>query len=112
MGKCAIRGRPARGLFIRTFLRFGRTFRSTPEGKIGLLRDRPTFVVIASGGAISPPAATQPDFLRPYLAAILACIGIEDVRFIVAEAMARGEEAAAAGHAQADAAIEAALADA
>ncbi len=91
-------------------VRFGRSFESTPNGKIGRLRDRPTYVVIASGGAIDPPAATQPDFLRPYLTAILACIGIRDVTFIAAESMSRGEAVAAAGLEAALAAVDRALA--
>lgn len=90
-------------------VRFGRTFSSTPDGKIGLLRDRPTYVVVAAGGAISPPAARQPDFLRPYLSAILDCIGIRDLRFITAEAMSRGGDAAAAGRAAAAKQIRTAL---
>jgi len=96
--------------WIDQIVRFGRTFRSTPDGKIGLLRDRPTFIVIAAGGAISPPAARQPDFLRPYLTEILACIGIRDVHFIAAEARTRGPEAVQASDAAAAADIEAALA--
>jgi len=90
-------------------VRFGRTFQSTPDGKIGLLADRPTFVVIAAGGLISPPDALQPDFLRPYLSAILDCIGIRDVTFIAAEGLARGDAALAAGMAKAEAAIAAAV---
>lgn len=96
--------------WIDQVVRFGRTFQSTPDGKIGLLADRPTYVVIASGGAISPPDARQPDFLRPYLTAILDCIGIRDVTFITAEAMSRGEEAVAKGRADALAQIDAAFA--
>lgn len=96
--------------WIDQVVRFGRTFRSTPEGKIGLLQDRPTFVAIAAGGPISPPAARQPDFLRPYLVEILACIGIRDVRFVVGEGFARGPEAAAAAEAAARAQMATALA--
>lgn len=92
-------------------VRFGRTFQSTPEGKIGLLRDRPTFIVIASGGAITPPAGRQPDFVQPYLTAILDCIGIRDLRFIRAEALSRGPDAAAAGLTAARATIDAAAGD-
>lgn len=92
--------------WIDQIVRFGRTFRSTPDGKIGLLADRPTYIVIAAGGHIDPPAARQPDFLRPYLTAILDCIGIRDVRFIAAEGMSRGEESATAGAAAALAAMD------
>lgn len=73
-------------------VRFGRTFRSTPDGKVGLLRDRPTLVVVASGGYILGERARQPDFLTPYLTAILATIGIRDVRFVHIEGMTRDAE--------------------
>lgn len=95
--------------WLDQIVRFGRTFKSTPEGKIGLLRDRPAFIIIAAGGAISPPAARQPDFLRPYLSAILECVGIVDLRFIAAEAMSRGDAARAEGLAAASRQIEDAL---
>lgn len=95
--------------WIDQIVRFGRTFRSTADGKVGLLADRPAYVVIASGGPISPPAATQPDFLRPYLTAILDCVGIRDVRFIAAEGMSRGDAAATAGYASAMASMAAAV---
>jgi FMN-dependent NADH-azoreductase len=72
-------------------VRFGRTFRSTPEGKIGLLRDRPTLILVASGGYIIGERARQPDFLTPYLTAILATIGIRDVHFVHMDGMTRDE---------------------
>ena len=34
--------------WIDQVLRAGRTFKSTPTGKVGMLRDRPVFVGIAS----------------------------------------------------------------
>lgn len=79
--------------WIDQVVRFGRTFKSTPEGKIGLLADRPTFIVIAAGGYFSDDRARQPDHLTPYLKDILATIGITDLRFILLEGLARGEEA-------------------
>ncbi|MCB9929868.1 MAG: NAD(P)H-dependent oxidoreductase [Alphaproteobacteria bacterium] len=92
-------------LWLDQVVRFGRTFRSTPEGKIGLLPDRPTFVCIASGSAFVGEPARQPDFLTPYLSAILACIGLHDVTYFRAEAAGRDPErvmaqalAAIAGH--------------
>jgi FMN-dependent NADH-azoreductase len=36
--------------WIDQILRAGRTFKSTPAGKVGMLRDRPVFIGIASGG--------------------------------------------------------------
>lgn len=47
-----------RKLWIDQVVRFGRTFGSTPEGKIGLLKDWPTFVIVAT--AVAGPWAHQP----------------------------------------------------
>ena len=85
--------------WIDQVIRFGRTFQSTPTGKIGLLRNKPVFIVIASGGLFTGKNPTQPDFLTPYLRAILATIGLKDIHFVTAEAMCRGPEALAAGEA-------------
>ncbi len=99
--------------WVDQVVRIHRTFRSTPAGKIGLLADRPVFVCVASGGWFSGPSPigtpAQPDFLRPYLTAVLATIGLHDVRFITLEGVARGTEAADLALAKADAAITAAL---
>ncbi|MBV4519454.1 NAD(P)H-dependent oxidoreductase [Pseudomonas sp. SWRI74] len=62
-----------------------RTFRITAEGKVGTLRDRPVFIAIASGGTFTGVNAQQPDFLRPWLQAVLAGIGLLDVRFFSVE---------------------------
>jgi FMN-dependent NADH-azoreductase len=80
-------------LWLDQVVRFGRTFESTPEGKIGKLANRPTFVCIASGSAFTGDPARQPDFLTPYLRAILACIGLHDLTFFQAEAAGRNPEA-------------------
>jgi FMN-dependent NADH-azoreductase len=79
--------------WIDHIVRIRRTFRSTPEGKIGTLRDRPTIVVTAHGGYMN--GAYQPDFLTPYLEAIFATIGISQIEFVRLEGMSRGPEAVA-----------------
>jgi len=86
--------------WIDQVVRINRGFRSTPQGKVGLLADRPVFVVIASGGWFTGPSPSgvpaQPDFLRPYLAAALGTIGLRDVQFVPLEGATRGVEVAAA----------------
>lgn len=62
-----------------------RTFRITAAGKIGLLRDRPVFIAIASGGVFSNDNPQQPDFLTPYLRAALATIGLHNLTFFSVE---------------------------
>ena len=75
--------------WIDQVLRLERTFRSTPDGKVGLLADRPTYVIVASGGYITGERARQPDFLTPYLEAVLATLGIKTVRFFHLERLPR-----------------------
>lgn len=79
-------------LWLDQIVRFGRAFQSTPEGKIGLLADRPCYICIAAGGLFSGEAARQPDHLTPYLRDILACVGIRDLTFFQAEAASRDPE--------------------
>jgi FMN-dependent NADH-azoreductase len=81
--------------WIDHIVRIRRTFRSTSEGKIGLLRDRPLIVVSAHGGYIGGTPAYQPDFLTPYLQAIFETIGIRSVEFLHLEGMSRGSDAVA-----------------
>lgn len=74
--------------WIDQILRVGRTFRSTPAGKVGMLHDRPVFVGIASGGVFTGGKANQPDFLTPYLSAVLGCIGLKTLQFFPVQATA------------------------
>ncbi len=95
--------------WIDQIARIHRSFRSTPSGKVGLLRDRPSFVVIASGSYFTraSPSGTpaQPDHLRPYLRDILATIGIADLTFVIAEGLSRGPDAVACALAAARAGV-------
>lgn len=76
--------------WIDHIVRIRRTFRSTPEGKIGMLRERPVFIVTSHGGYMS--GGYQPDFLTDYLRAIFETIGIKQVHFFCADGLARGPE--------------------
>ena len=80
--------------WVDHIVRIRRSFRSTPEGKIGLLVDRPVIVASAHGGYVTLPPP-QPDFLTPYLQVIFETIGIRSVEFIRLEGMSRGPEAVA-----------------
>lgn len=70
-----------------------RTFRITAQGKVGALRDRPVYIAVASGGTFSGVDAQQPDFLRPWLKAVLASIGLLDVKFFSVEGTAQKPDA-------------------
>ena len=96
--------------WIDHIVRIGRTFKSTPTGKVGLLNDRPTFVVAASGGYFSSTDVRQPDFFTPYVDAVLRTIGIHDVHHIRLEGVSRGEAAVDAAYRKARAEVATLLA--
>ena len=74
--------------WIDQILRAGRTFMSTPAGKVGMLRDRPVFIGIASGAVFTGERANQPDFLTPYLSVVLGSIGLKTLQFLPVQATA------------------------
>jgi FMN-dependent NADH-azoreductase len=74
--------------WIDHILRVGRTMKSTPAGKVGLLRDRPVLIGIASGGVFTGDRANQPDFLTPYLSAAFGCIGLKTLQFLTVQGTA------------------------
>jgi FMN-dependent NADH-azoreductase len=77
------------------------------------LHDRPVWLVVASGGWFSGPspsgAPAQPDFLTPYVRAVLGTIGIIDIRILTLEGVTRGADIAEAAFAQARAALDRSL---
>jgi FMN-dependent NADH-azoreductase len=93
--------------WIDHIVRIRRTFRSMPEGKLGLLRDRPVIVVSAHGGYCGEEPPGQPDFLTPYLRAIFTTIGLHNLEFIRLEGLSRGPDAVALALDRASVAIEA-----
>jgi FMN-dependent NADH-azoreductase len=82
------------------------TFDVSPEGKIGLLRDRPVFVAVSSGGKFFGERARQPDFLTPYLKAILGMVGLHDLTFFAVQGAAFGPDALAESRARTDQALQ------
>lgn len=91
--------------WIDHVVRVRRTFKVTPDGKAGALRDRPVFVAVSSGGRYSGKHARQPDFLTPYLKAILGTIGLQDLTFFSVEGSALGPDALAEARARTDRAL-------
>jgi FMN-dependent NADH-azoreductase len=88
--------------WIDHVVRARRTFDIGPAGKLGLLRDRPVFIAVASGGVFSGERARQPDFLTPYLRVVLGTIGLKDLRFFTVEGTGHGPDAVAAARAATD----------
>lgn len=87
--------------------RVRRTFTIGRQGKIASLRDRPVFVAVASGGRYSGGPARQPDFLTPYLNAVLGMIGLCDVTFFSIEGTALSPETVAVIRAKTERKLEA-----
>jgi FMN-dependent NADH-azoreductase len=92
--------------WIDHIVRVRRTFNVTTEGKVGILRDRPVFVAVSSGGRYSGERARQPDFLTPYLKAILATIGLHDLTFFSIEGTALDPDFVAVARAKTDQALQ------
>lgn len=91
--------------WIDHVVRARRTFNVSAAGKLGLLRDRPVFIAIASGGIFSGERARQPDFLTPYLKAILGTVGLHDLRFFSVQGTGGKAEDVAAARAATDGAL-------
>ncbi|WP_068638429.1 FMN-dependent NADH-azoreductase [Thauera butanivorans] len=92
--------------WIDAIARAGVTFRYTENGPEGLLKGKKVFVAFARGGRYrGTPADTQ----TPYLQTVLGFVGLTDVRFVYAEGLNMGEEAAQQGFAQAEADMDAVL---
>jgi FMN-dependent NADH-azoreductase len=93
-------------VWIDHVVRVRRTFDVSPEGKTGKLRNRPVFFAVSSGGRYSGERARQPDFLTPYLKAVLAIIGLHDLTFFSVQGTAFGPEAVAETRAKTDRALQ------
>jgi FMN-dependent NADH-azoreductase len=78
--------------WIDHVVRVHRTVRPTPQGKVGMLPDRPVYVAVTSGGWRTGPRARNPDFFEPYLRAVLGMVGLRELVFFSMEGMALGEE--------------------
>jgi len=80
--------------WIDHVVRINRTFNVNDKlEKIGVLEDRPTFVLVSSGGVVKGQPFHQADFLSPYLRVILGTVGIHAVEFLYLESLLRGEAA-------------------
>lgn len=87
-------------LWIDYVLRIHRTFDSGPDGKTGLLTDRPVYVLVGSGGFHQGERARQADFLTPYLSHALNTLGLFNLQFIYLQGLVFGEASVCAAVAQ------------
>jgi FMN-dependent NADH-azoreductase len=93
--------------WIDHIVRVRRTFDVTARGKVTLLRDRPVFVAVSSGGRYSGEQVRQPDYLTPYLRAVFGSIGLHDLTFFSVEGTGTGAVAAAQAWTRAEQAVQA-----
>ena len=82
-------------LWLDHVIRIHRSFAATPQGKVGLIKDRPTLVLVSSGGFFAGERAKQTDFLTPYLRYALASIGINNIHFYPLQGLVFGPDAVA-----------------
>jgi FMN-dependent NADH-azoreductase len=75
-------------------LRRGVTFRYTENGPEGLLKGKKTVVIQSRAGLYSEGDAAAMDGQEPHLRTLLGFMGLDDVRWVRAESLAYGPEAA------------------
>ncbi|AUT48140.1 FMN-dependent NADH-azoreductase [Achromobacter sp. AONIH1] len=92
--------------WIDHVVRANRTFTHIPTGKLGVLADRPVYVAVSSGGSFASEPARQPDFLTPYLTAILNTIGLRTIHFFSVQRAAAGGDTLAHARSRAQAELE------
>ena len=85
--------------WIDAIARAGVTFRYTEKGPEGLLTGKTVYLALARGGLYRD---TGNDTQVPYLKTALGFLGLNDLRFIYAEGLAMGPDAAAKGLANAE----------
>jgi FMN-dependent NADH-azoreductase len=75
-------------------LRAGITFRYTETGPEGLLKGKQAVVIESRGGVYSAGSGAELNSQEPHIRTMLGFMGIEDVRFVLAEKLAFGPETA------------------
>lgn len=87
--------------WIDLIARVGVTFRYTENGPVGLIEGKRVIIALASGGT---PLGSDMDFASGYLRHVLAFMGMTDVTFVAADALAKDAAGTMArAHAQIDA---------
>ncbi len=69
--------------------RAGISFRYTENGPVGLLEDRPVYILAARGGIY---AGTPNDSQTPFLRSFLGFLGLKDLHFVYAEGLNMGDD--------------------
>ena len=86
--------------WIDLIARAGVTFRYTENGPVGLIKGKRVIVALASGGTA---LGSDMDFASGYLRFVLGFMGMKDVSFVAADALAKDADGTMArAHAQID----------
>ncbi|WP_428609630.1 FMN-dependent NADH-azoreductase [Sedimenticola sp.] len=88
--------------YIDHIVMAGRTFTYTEKGAVGLVTDKPVFIITARGGVHSGMVTDQQ---VPYLKTLFNFLGIQQVNFIHSEGLNMGDELRSKGIAEAQAEI-------
>ncbi|MCW8903110.1 FMN-dependent NADH-azoreductase, partial [Sedimenticola sp.] len=75
--------------YIDHIVMAGRTFAYTDKGAVGLVPDKPVFIITARGGMHSGASTDQQ---TPYLQTLFNFLGIQQVNFIHSEGLNMGDE--------------------
>ncbi|MGZ2748098.1 FMN-dependent NADH-azoreductase [Burkholderia stagnalis] len=76
-------------LWLDHIVRQGETVESTPSGPRGLLGGRRATFMIAAGWSYGPGSArAQCNFIEPWLRTLFGYLGVEDMRFVLADGAA------------------------
>jgi len=93
--------------YIDQLVRPGKTFAMGPNGYEGLVKEKKALFITTSGGSYPPgsPMAAF-NFQEPYLRTIFGFMGVSDLRFVTADNMNRGEDAARHSRDRAESALK------
>ena len=69
-----------------------RTFKYGPHGPVGLVEDKPVFIISSRGNLYSTEALREHDFQEPFLVSILGLMGLKNVTVIRAEGIGLSEQ--------------------
>jgi FMN-dependent NADH-azoreductase len=79
--------------YVDHICRAGLTFKYTETGPVGLIEDKPVYVVSARGGDYSGANASM-DYALPYIKQVMGFLGISSVSLFQVNGVAMGDEVA------------------
>jgi FMN-dependent NADH-azoreductase len=81
--------------YIDQIVRAGKTFAVGPNGYEGLVKDKKALFITTSGGSYPHGSPMEVyNFQEPYLRTIFGFIGLTDIKFVGADSMNQGHDAA------------------